>query len=49
MDHNDLNSLTGIRTTAENFAHWIWDALVSGGVPDHLLIASDCGNRKKAL
>jgi len=37
MDHNDLNSLTGIRTTAENLAHWIWDVLVAGGVPDHLL------------
>jgi 6-pyruvoyltetrahydropterin/6-carboxytetrahydropterin synthase len=37
MDHNDLNALTGIRTTAENLVHWIWDALVAGGVPDQLL------------
>jgi 6-pyruvoyltetrahydropterin/6-carboxytetrahydropterin synthase len=37
MDHNDLNALTGIRTTAENLVHWIWDALVAGGLPDHLL------------
>jgi 6-pyruvoyltetrahydropterin/6-carboxytetrahydropterin synthase len=37
MDHNDLNALTGIRTTAENLVHWIWDTLVVGGVPDHLL------------
>ena len=37
MDHNDLNALTGIRTTAENLVHWIWDALVMGGVPDALL------------
>lgn len=37
MDHNDLNALTGIRTTAENLVHWIWDALVAGGVPDPLL------------
>ncbi|MBO0779111.1 MAG: 6-carboxytetrahydropterin synthase [Ktedonobacteraceae bacterium] len=37
MDHNDLNALTGIRTTAENLVHWIWDALVAGGVPDHLM------------
>jgi len=37
MDHNDLNALTGIRTTAENLVHWIWDALVAGGVPDNLL------------
>ncbi|HEX3642483.1 MAG TPA: 6-carboxytetrahydropterin synthase, partial [Ktedonobacteraceae bacterium] len=36
-DHNDLNALTGIRTTAENLVHWIWDALVAGGIPDHLL------------
>ncbi len=37
MDHNDLNVVTGIRTTAENLVHWIWDALVAGGVPDQLL------------
>src|SRR5579859_3422692 len=37
MDHNDLNAVTGIRTTAENLVHWIWDALVAGGVPDALL------------
>ncbi|GCE16068.1 6-pyruvoyl trahydropterin synthase family protein [Tengunoibacter tsumagoiensis] len=37
LDHNNLNDLTGIRTTAENLVHWIWDALVAGGVPDELL------------
>lgn len=37
MDHNNLNDITGIRTTAENLVHWIWDALVAGGVPDQLL------------
>jgi 6-pyruvoyltetrahydropterin/6-carboxytetrahydropterin synthase len=37
MDHNDLNALTGIRTTAENLVHWIWDALVAGGVREDLL------------
>lgn len=37
MDHNDLNALTGIRTTAENLVHWIWDALVSGGLREDLL------------
>jgi 6-pyruvoyltetrahydropterin/6-carboxytetrahydropterin synthase len=37
MDHNEHNTLTGIRTTAENLVHWIWDALVAGGVPDDLL------------
>jgi 6-pyruvoyltetrahydropterin/6-carboxytetrahydropterin synthase len=37
MDHNDLNALTGIRTTAENLVHWIWEALVAGGLPEALL------------
>jgi 6-pyruvoyltetrahydropterin/6-carboxytetrahydropterin synthase len=37
MDHSNLNDLTGIRTTAENLVHWLWDALVAGGIPDHLL------------
>ncbi len=37
MDHNDLNALTGIQTTAENLVHWIWDGLVAGGIPDSLL------------
>jgi 6-pyruvoyltetrahydropterin/6-carboxytetrahydropterin synthase len=37
MDHNDLNALTGIRTTAENLVHWIWDALIAGGLCEDLL------------
>lgn len=37
MDHNDLNALTGIRTTAENLVHWIWDALIAGGLAEDLL------------
>lgn len=37
LDYNDLNALTGIRTTPENMVHWIWDALVTCGVPDNLL------------
>ena len=37
LDHNDLNALTGIRTTGENLVHWIWDALVVGGIPDTIL------------
>ena len=37
MDHNDLNAFTGIRTTAENLVHWIWDALVAGGLDEELL------------
>ena len=37
LDHNDLNALTGIRTTGENLVHWFWDALVVGGIPDTIL------------
>lgn len=37
MDHNDLNALTGIRTTAENLVHWIWDALTMSGIPEEML------------
>lgn len=37
LDHQDLNAVTGIRTTAENLAHWIWDALLQAGLPDELL------------
>ncbi len=37
LDHYDLNAVTGIRTTAENLSHWIWDALVAAGLPDALL------------
>lgn len=34
LDHYNLNEVTGIYTTAENLAHWIWDALVAGGLQD---------------
>src|SRR5260370_35845007 len=37
LDHQDLNAVTGIRTTAENLAHWIWDALLQAGLPEALL------------
>ena len=37
LDHQDLNAVTGIRTTAENLAHWIWDALLQAGLPRRLL------------
>ncbi|MBV9690397.1 MAG: 6-carboxytetrahydropterin synthase [Ktedonobacteraceae bacterium] len=37
LDHNNLNEITGIRTTAENLVHWIWDALVAAGLPEDLL------------
>src|SRR5258708_8137192 len=29
LDHQNLNDITGIRTTAENLAHWIWDTLLA--------------------
>ena len=37
LDHQNLNDVLSIRTTAENLAHWIWEALVKSGVPDALL------------
>lgn len=37
LDHYDLNEVTGVYTTAENLAHWIWDALVAAGLPEELL------------
>lgn len=37
LDHQDLNEVTGVRTTAENLAHWIWDVLVREGLSEALL------------
>lgn len=37
LDHQDLNVVTGIHTTAENLAHWIWEALLHAGLPKQLL------------
>lgn len=37
LDHQDLNEVTGIRTTAENLAHWVWDALLEAGLAETLL------------
>lgn len=37
LDHHNLNEVLSIRTTAEHLAHWIWEALVTGGIPDTLL------------
>lgn len=37
LDHRYLNEVIGERTTAENLAHWIWDALLQGGLAAHLL------------
>lgn len=37
LDHQNLNEVLGIRTTAENLVHWIWDELVRSSVPDSQL------------
>ncbi len=37
LDHHDLNEVTQVYTTAENIAHWIWDALVEAGLDEDLL------------
>jgi 6-pyruvoyltetrahydropterin/6-carboxytetrahydropterin synthase len=37
LDHSDLNEITGLRTTAENLAHWMWDALIAAGLSAQLL------------
>ena len=37
LDHQDLNAVTGVYTTAENLVHWIWDELVNHGLPKKLL------------
>ncbi len=37
LDHRELNEATGIYTTAENLAHWIWDTLLAAGLPLNLL------------
>ena len=37
LDHQDLNTVTGVYTTAENLVHWIWGQLISHGLPQRLL------------
>ena len=37
LDHQDLNAVTGLHTTAENLAHWIWDELIGNGLSETLL------------
>jgi 6-pyruvoyltetrahydropterin/6-carboxytetrahydropterin synthase len=37
LDHYNLNEVTGIHTTAENLAHWIWDTLITAGLSEELL------------
>lgn len=38
LDHQELGSITGIHTTAENLVHWIWGELISHGLPESLLV-----------
>jgi len=37
LDHQDLNAVTGLHTTAENLAHWIWNELITHGLSEALL------------
>ena len=37
LDHQDLNVATGLYTTAENLAHWIWERLIAAGLDEALL------------
>jgi 6-pyruvoyltetrahydropterin/6-carboxytetrahydropterin synthase len=37
LDHRYLNEVVLVRTTAENLAHWMWDALIEAGLSATLL------------
>ena len=37
LDHQFLNDVLPIQTTAENLCHWIWEALIAGGLEESLL------------
>jgi 6-pyruvoyltetrahydropterin/6-carboxytetrahydropterin synthase len=37
LDHQELNAVTGLHTTAENLAHWIWSELTTHGLSETLL------------
>ncbi len=37
LDHQDLNAITELHTTAENLAHWIWGELTTNGLSEALL------------
>jgi 6-pyruvoyltetrahydropterin/6-carboxytetrahydropterin synthase len=37
LDHQELNTVTGLHTTAENLVHWIWDELIANGLSNELL------------
>jgi 6-pyruvoyltetrahydropterin/6-carboxytetrahydropterin synthase len=37
LDHQDLNVVTGVYTTAENLVHWIWEEILNHGLSKGLL------------
>jgi 6-pyruvoyltetrahydropterin/6-carboxytetrahydropterin synthase len=37
LDHQDLNAVTGVYTTAENLVYWIWNELLNYGLAKELL------------
>lgn len=37
LDHQDLNAVTGVYTTAENLVHWVWSELLNHGLSKELL------------
>jgi len=37
LDHHDLNEVTGVRKTAENLVHWVWERLIAAGLSATLL------------
>ena len=37
LDHQDLNIITNIYTTAENLVLWIWEELINNGLDESLL------------
>ena len=37
LDHRYINEILVERTTAENLAHWIWEALIQEGLCEYLL------------
>ena len=37
LDHQDLNAVTELHTTAENLVHWIWNELIASGLAEALL------------
>jgi 6-pyruvoyltetrahydropterin/6-carboxytetrahydropterin synthase len=39
LDHQNINAVTGIYTTAENLVYWIWQELLACGLEPELLYA----------